>query len=325
MSSGVGRREILALLASLAIARSDRVRAQQAGRVYRVAFLAPFPRNHPFWSIWFDELRRYGFVEGQNLAVDPRGFGVPVANYDAVAATLVANNPDVIVPLGPEADRAVQAATHNVPIVAGIDDPVASKLAESLSHPGGNLTGVALFATQLDSKRLEVLHEAVPGAKRIGILADPGQTASWPQLHQAGDRLGVELAFFNARSGAEIAAAIDAMAAAHMEAVNILASPVLGGAVPLEVENLRRVKLPAMYQWPDSVTSGGLIGYGPRNDDISRLAVQQLVRVLKGEKPSDIPIVQPTNFELAINLKTAHALGLAIPGTLLARADRVIE
>jgi putative tryptophan/tyrosine transport system substrate-binding protein len=319
------RRDLIAMLGGAVMAWPHLAPAQEAGRTYRISFLVPFPRSSPFLAPYFDELSRNGFVEGRNLFVDPRGFGVPVANFDTVAAALAKSGLDAIVPLGPQADRAVQQATKTIPIVAGMDDPIASKLVASLAHPGGNMTGVGLFASQLDSKRLEVLHETIPEARRIGILADPAQTSSWPQLRQAAGSLGVELTFFYARSGAEIVAAVDAMAGAQMGAANILASPVLGGAAPLTVENMRRVRLPAMFQWPETVRDGGLVAYGPSNDAVDRLNTQQLIRVLKGEKPADIPVEQPTRFELAINLKTAKALGLAIAPTLLARADEVIE
>jgi putative ABC transport system substrate-binding protein len=321
----IGRRDFIAMLGGVGLAWPHIADAQEAGRTYRIALLCPFPRASPILAPYFNELSRNGFIEGRNLSVDPRGFGVAVANYGGVAQALVQNDLDAIVPFGPQADRAVQQATRTIPIVAGMDDPIASKFVTSLAHPGGNMTGVGIFASQLDSKRLELLHEIVPRARRIGILADPAETSSWPQLRQAAGTLGVELTFFNARDGKEIVAAIDAMASAHMEAANILASPVLGGAAALTVENMQRVRLAAMYQWPETARDGGLVAYGPRIDAIDRLLTEQLIRVLKGEKAADIPVIQPTRFELALNLKTAKSLGLTISPTLLVRADEVIE
>jgi len=319
------RRELIAMLGGVIVSWPHRARAQEAARTYRISFLSPFPRSSPLLVAHFDELSRNGFIEGRNLFIDPRGFSVPVADFDSVAAAIVKGDLDAIVPIGAQAARAVQRATRTIPIIAGMEDPIASKFVTSLSHPGGNMTGVGLFASQLDSKRLEVLHETVPEVRRIGILADPAQTSSWPELRQAAGSLGVELTFFYARNGTEIVVAIEDMVGAHMAAVNVLASPVLAGAASLAIENMRRVGLPAMYQWPESVHDGGLVAYGPSIDAVNRLGAQQVIRVLRGEKPADIPIMRPTRFELAVNLKTAKSLGLAVPSTLLARADEVIE
>jgi putative ABC transport system substrate-binding protein len=319
------RRAFITLLGGAAVAWSSPAPAQQAGRTYRISFLAPFPESHPFFGVFLSELSRNGFATGRNLIVDPRGFGVPVANYDTVAAALVKDKIDAILPFGPQATRAAQEATRTIPIVAGMDDPIASNFVRSLSHPGGNLTGVGIFASQLDSKRLEILHSTVPEVRRIGILADPAQTSSWPQLRLTASGLGVELVFFYARSTDELVAATYAMAAAQVGAANILASPVLGGAGRLSVEQMQHLRLPAAYQWPETVHDGGLVAYGPRQEEITRQVVRQLVRVLEGEKPGDLPVEQPTVLALSVNLKTAKALGITVPQSVLVAADEVIE
>jgi putative ABC transport system substrate-binding protein len=314
---GVGE---VSVLAAFPVAR-----AQEAGRRYRIAILTNTPREDRGWPIFLDELGHGGFVEGGNLDVDYRGFGVAPPSLEAVAIELTRARPDVIVATGPEAARAAQQATRSIAIVAIADDLVASGLVASMPHPDGNTTGVAIFAFQLDVKRLELLHEALPEARRIGILADREQVPTLSALNAAARDFGIEISPFTARSQEEIIHAIDAMRATAVDAVNVLASPILWGLLSLILDRLRLSRLPAIWQWPEGAKEGGLIAYGPRLDAVLRPCARQVAKLLRGAKVADVPVEQPTKFELVINAKTARTLGITFPPTLLARADQVIE
>jgi putative tryptophan/tyrosine transport system substrate-binding protein len=315
---GVGE---VSVLAALPVAR-----AQEAGRRYRIAILTNTPREVGLPSAFRAELGHGGFVEGGNLDVDYRGFGVAPSSLEAVAIELTRARPDVIFATGPEAARATQRATTSIAIVALANDLVASGLVASMPHPEGNTTGVAIFAFQLDVKRLELLHEALPEARRIGILADREQVPIISALNAAARDFGIEISHFTARSQEEIIHAIDGMRATAVDAVNVLASPILYPFfVPLIIDRLRLSRLPGMLQWPEGAEAGGLIAYGPRLDEAFRQCARQVAKLLRGAKVADVPVEQPTRFELVINAKTARTLGITIPPTLLARADQVIE
>ena len=315
---GVGE---VSVLAALPVAR-----AQEAGRRYRIAILTNTPREVGLPPAFRAELGHGGFVEGGNLDVVYRGFGVAPSSLEAVAIELTRARPDVIFATGPEAARATQRATTSIAIVALANDLVASGLVASMPHPEGNTTGVAIFAFQLDVKRLELLHEALPEARRIGILADREQVPIISALNAAARDFGIEISHFIARSQEEIIHAIDAMKATAVDAVNVLASPILYPFfVPLIIDRLRLSRLPGMLQWPEGAEAGGLIAYGPRLDEAFRQCARQVAKLLRGAKVADVPVEQPTRFELVINAKTARTLGITIPPTLLARADQVIE
>jgi putative tryptophan/tyrosine transport system substrate-binding protein len=301
-------------------------RAQAVGRRYRVAVLVVTPRvGSPPLQAFLDELGRGGFAEGRNLEVDGHGFGVAPASFDAAAIELVRSRPDVILAVGPEAAHAVQRATRSIAIVAMADDLVASGLVTSMPHPEGYCTGVAFFAFQLNVKRLEILYEALPETRRMGILADRDPIPSLLALDGAARDLGIEIVPLAARSKEEIVQAIDAMKARSVDAVNVLASPILWAFRSLILERLRVSRLPAIWQWPEGAEQGGLIGYGPRDDAVFRQCALQVAKLLRGAMVADVPVEQPTKFELVINAKTARALGITIPPLILARADQVIE
>ncbi|HTG02495.1 MAG TPA: ABC transporter substrate-binding protein [Bradyrhizobium sp.] len=312
---GVGE---VSILAALPVAR-----AQEAGRRYRIAILTNTPREVGLPPAFRAELGHGGFVEGGNLDVDYRGFGVAPSSLEAVAIELTRARPDVIFATGPEAARATQRATTSIAIVALANDLVTSGLVASMPHPEGNTTGVAIFAFQLDVKRLELLHEALPEARRIGILAE--QVPIIGALNAAARDFGIEISHFTARSQEEIIHAIDAMRATAVDAVNVLASPILSPFVSLIIDRLRLSRLPGMLQWPEGAEAGGLIAYGPRLDEAFRQCARQVAKLLRGAKVADVPVEQPTRFELVINARTARTLGITIPPTLLARADQVIE
>jgi putative ABC transport system substrate-binding protein len=244
------------------------------------------------------------------------------------AADFAKGQVDVILALGEYAIRPAQRATATIPILASADDMVGSGFVNSLARPGGNTTGISILATELDGKRQEILTEAVPGLRRIAVLADSKITAL-PQLkalQEAARERGVDLSIHQITRPEEIAAAIDAAKASDVAALNVLASPVLARSRPIIMQRVAALRLPTIYQWPEAAEEGGFVAYGPRLVETFReLMTPQLVKLLRGAKAADLPIEQPTKFELVINLKTAKALGLTIPEPFLIRADKVIE
>jgi putative ABC transport system substrate-binding protein len=322
------RREFITLVGGAAAAWPLAAHAQDPGRIYRLGNLHVFPRQAPWYDVLFDELRRLGFIAGQNLSVDEHGYGLRADQLAEHASELVKTQVDVILAGGDAAIRAAQQATTTIPILAFADDLVGSGLASSLAKPGGNTTGVSLLASDLDGKRQDILMEAVPGLRRMAALADKNITAP-QQLRELLDSArtrGIELSIHQATKPDEIAPAIDAAKTSEAEALNVLASPLLFANRQAIIERTAALRLPAMYQWPDEAEQGGFIGYGPRLIQLYRdITSRQLVALLRGTKPADLPIEQPTRFELVINLKTAKAIGLSIPESFLVRADKVIE
>jgi putative ABC transport system substrate-binding protein len=276
---------------------------------------------------FFDELRRRGFIEGQNLTVEYRAFGLNVDLISKYAAELVRAQPDVLDVGGGDAIRAVQHATNAIPILGLTDDMVGEGLVDSLARPHGNTTGVTIFATELDGKRQEILIEAVPGLRRMAALADANKTTGvkLEVLQEAARARNIELSIYRVAKGEEIAAAIGVAKTSGAAALNVLASPMLDANHQLVIDRVAALRLPAMYQWPELAEEGGFAAYGPRFIELRDLNARQVAQLLRGTKVADIPVEQPTKFELVINLKTANALGVTVPATLVARADKVIE
>jgi putative tryptophan/tyrosine transport system substrate-binding protein len=317
-------------LGSIALLSPPAALAQEAGRIYRLGLFQPaFPDAAAYLkgSPFFDELSHHGFAVDKNLAVDWRGVGIPLDRMAALARDFVKEGVDVIYAGGDPAIRAAQDATRTIPIVAASGDLLAAKFVASFARPGGNLTGVSILARELDGKRQELLIEMIPGIRRIAILIDPAitQPEKVEALVQAARLRGIEATVHRAVSREEAAAAIAAAKAEGAEAINVLSSARLDDIHTLLIERAALVRLPAIYQWPEYGGEGALIAYGPRMHSIGRLAAQQVIKVLRGAWPGEIPVEQPTTFEMVINLKTAKALGLKIPPALVARADEVIE
>jgi putative ABC transport system substrate-binding protein len=302
--------------------------AQETGRTYRLGGLFAGPRDAPQHVALFDELRRNGFMLGQNLHVDPRGYGLQPDRFTDVAVELVNAKVDLIICGGDPAIRAAQRASATIPIVAITEDMVGSGLVRSLGNPGRNTTGISILATQLDGKRQEILTAMVPGVRRMAALADANTTRprELQAMREAARARGVDLSIHRVVKLEEILPAIDAARDAGATALNVLATPLLFNHRRLIFERAVALRLPAMYQWPEMAEEGGLAAYGPRITDIFRdLFARHVVKVLRGARPAELPVEQPTKFDLVINLKTAKALGLTIPPSLLARADQVIE
>ena len=319
------RREFITLLGGAAAGWPLAARAQQPAMpvvgVLRInpkdveAFAEPFRRY----------MKELGWEEGRNVVFQFLWASGRNEQLPVLARELVARKVDLIITFGNPAVQAVQRVTTIIPIVGMTDDMVGAGLAASMARPGGNTTGVSILATELDVKRHELLHEFAPQARRIAVLADPTMFKSRPQLENASRVFGVDLSIFTAQNRDEIGRALDAMAGAHIEAVNILASPVLNAARAFIIDRLRQMRLPSIFEWPESAEDGGLLGYGPRLLLMYRQVAGLVDKVLRGAAPRDLPIEQPTKFELVINLKTAQAIGLTIPPALQLRADKVIE
>jgi putative ABC transport system substrate-binding protein len=321
------RREFIAFF-SASVTWPFAALAQQAGRTYRVGALSATPRNSPAPAAMIDELRRLGFVEGQNLTIDWRQYSLHVDLISQFAADIIKAKVDVIYAIGDAAIRAAQRATTTIPILGSTDDMVESGLVKSLARPEGNTTGTSILSAELDGKRQEILIEAVPGLRRVAAIADSNRTGGWrlQALQDSARARGVELSIHQIAKPEEIPAAIDAAKASGAAALNVLASPILYGSRQSIMQHVASLRLPAIYQFPEEAEEGGFVGYGARVVQVFReLMARQLVQLLRGVKPADIPVEQPTKFELVINLKTANALGVTVPATLVARADKVIE
>jgi putative ABC transport system substrate-binding protein len=321
------RREFIALLGSATAAWPLAARAQE-GRIYRLGDLTLSARNSPWMVALLDAVKADGFIDGQNLVVDDQGFELHVQQLAEHASAIVKAKVDVIISAGDPPVRAAQQATKEIPILGIAEDMVGSRFVASLAKPGGNTTGVSLLSSELDGKRQQILMEAVPGAHRYAALADVNSSS--PQRLQTLEEItrarGAELSIYRVAKAEEMADAIDAAKKSGAAGLNVLASALLFNNHQIILARVEALALPAIYQWPALAEEGGLIGYGSRLEQIFRdIFSRQLVKLLRGAKPADIPVEQPTKFGLAINLKTAKALGLTIPPTLLSTADEVIE
>jgi ABC-type uncharacterized transport system substrate-binding protein len=319
------RREFIALTGA-SITWPFAALAQEPGRTYRVGVLVTV-RIQQVWTAMLDPARRHGFIEGQNLAVDTHEYALHVDLLLKWADEFVKSGADVIAASGDLAIRAAQNATKTIPILGIADVMVGVGLVNSMARPSGNTTGVSILATELDGKRQELLIEAVPGLRRIAALADPNRPAvQLMALQEAARANNIELSIHRVASAEEIMAAINMAHASGASALNVLASPLLYANRMLIMDRAAALRLPAIYQWPEIGDEGGFAAYGSSLIEVYREPYgRQLVQLLRGSKPTDMPIEQPTKFELVINLKTAKAMGVTVPEALLARADKVIE
>jgi putative ABC transport system substrate-binding protein len=321
------RRELLGLLGAATLL-PHAARAQEAGRTYRLGILQFSSRGEPWHVAFFAALGQQGFIEGQNLIGDPDGYSLRVDQLAAHAAKLVDAKVDVINCGGDPPIRAAQQATKEIPILGVAEDMVGSRFVASLAKPGGNTTGVSLLSSELDGKRQQILMETVPGAHRYAALADVNSSS--PQRLQTLEEItrarGAELSIYRVAKSEEIAGAVDAAKNSGAGALNVLASTLLYNNRQIILPRTAALALPVIYQWPMVAAEGALLGYGPRLERIlGDIVSRQLVKLLRGVVPADIPVEQPTKFELAVNLKTAKMLGLTVPASLLATADEVIE
>jgi len=304
--------------------------AQQLTKIPRVGILSDESRTlatsfEPFAQGLWD----LGWVEGQNVTFERRYAEQKYEILPSLAADLVRVRPDVIVAIGTGAARAAKSATQTIPIVfARIGDPIGYGLVSSLSRPGGNLTGVSLLTRELESKLVEMLITAVPDAKRVGVLWDPSFPAAGPlfrEIEGAARSLNLELVPTEVQGPDDFEPAFRAMVEGRANVLIVAAGIIFMEYRQRLLDLTGKARLPSMFLRKEFVVAGGLMSYGPNYHDMYRRAATYVDKILKGAKPADLPVEQPTNFELVINLRTAKALGLTIPYTLLGRADAVIE
>jgi ABC-type uncharacterized transport system substrate-binding protein len=327
--SGMGRREFVALLGGAA-AWPLAARAQQAAKVLRIGYLGGTTPSVQGQSVaaFVQRLRELGWIEGRNIAIEYRWLGGRTERADEIAAEFVRLNVDVILAGGTEAAIAVKQATSTIPIVfptAG--DPVGSKLVASLARPGGNVTGLSNLGTDLAAKRLEILREALPDLRRLATMVNTDSSASsfeTDQIRAAAGALGLEIIPLPIRRAEEIATALEGLKGRAQALYTTGDSLVNAQRLRINTFALA-ARLPTMFSRREYLEVGGLMSYGANFLDLIRRSADYVDKILRGASPADLPVEQPTKFDLVINLMTARALGLTVPPTLLARADEVIE
>jgi len=302
--------------------------AQRAPTVSRVGVLYPggsAPLSHRM-EAFRQGLREFGFVEGTNISIEIHHADGSSDRLASMAAELVRREVRVIATSGDFATRVVQQTTTTIPIVAFTDDLVGAGLVASYARPGGNTTGISILAPELNAKRLQLLKEMSPGIARVAVLWDPATGAAQLKAMEGVSRsLGVQLLILEVRGPNDLDGAFTTARNERAGAVNVLASPLLASFSHKIIDLAANNRLPAIYQWRENAEAGGLMSYGPILLDTWRQTGLLVGKVLRGAKPSDLPIEEPTNFELVINLKTATALGLRVSPSLLSRAERVIQ
>jgi putative tryptophan/tyrosine transport system substrate-binding protein len=320
------RRDLISLFGGATLAWPLGARAQEPSRVYRLAIVTSAGRDEPATLAFLDELRAQGFVEGKNLEFVSGGFRF--SNEQAAAMVPAIISADAIVIAGDFIAEKFQKATKSTPLVVMTEDMVAAGFAASLSKPGGNITGISLMSPDLDGKRQDILIEAVPAARRIAVLAD-SNVATLGHLRaletSARSAHGKELLVVRAANANEVVPAMNDASRQGAAALNVLSSPMLHLNRRVIIERAAELRLPAIHQWPETADEGGLLGYGPSFIEVFRQRARMAARVLRGAKPADLPIEQPSTFNLSINLKTAKAMSYTIPAALVLRADKLVE
>jgi len=326
------RRAFICILAGGVLAAPRVAEAQQAGKVYRIGLLdysAPDPARQAWWNAFHQQMHQLGYVEGQNVSFEPRWAQGDTDRLSKLATELVGLKVDVIVTGGTNAAVAVKRATSTIPIVTATgSDPVGVGLVASLRQPGGNVTGMSTMVGELAAKRLEFLRIVAPRASRVAILWDetgPASRLGAQQTETAAKTAGFTILSVPVRSPTEIEAAFAAVVRGRAGALSIIPSPMFFAHLERLAELAVKHRLPTVVGSREYVDAGCLVGYGPDFPDLFRRAATFVDKILKGAKPGDLPIEQPTKFELVINLKTAKALGLTIPQSLLLRTDQVIQ
>jgi putative tryptophan/tyrosine transport system substrate-binding protein len=328
------RRTFLAGTGAVLLAAPLAAEAQQARKVPRVGYLSvfsssnPYPPSEAFWQ----GLHDLGWVEGQNIAIEWRFAEGKAQRLPDLAAELVRLRVDLIFAETTPAARAAKHATTTIPIVfSPIADPIGSGLVANLARPGGNITGITFMAAELGGKRLELLKQAVPGMTRVGVLSHPGDPSEatvksvLEQTEAAARALRVQLLRLEAQGPNDFDRAFAAMSRERVGGLILIPSAMFVDERRRIVNVVIKDRLPAMFYFREFAEAGGLMSYGPNFRELWRRAATYVDKILKGAKPADLPVEQPTKFELVINLKTAKALGLTIPPSLLQRADEVIQ
>jgi putative tryptophan/tyrosine transport system substrate-binding protein len=305
--------------------------AQQPKKIPRIGFLAT--PSHSFISDRYDAflqgLRELGYLEGKDIAIERRSADGKIERLPDLAAELVRLNVDIIVTGGPGSTRSAKEATAMIPIVMAQDfDPVGTGFVISLAQPGGNITGLSTLSPEISGKQLELLKEIVPRLSRVAILGNstiPGNAQSLREVELAAEAFGMQRQYLDVLAANEIQTAFQAARKGRAEAVLVLGSSVFLLERSQVVELVGKNRVPAIYSQREFLEAGGLMTYGPNFADLWRQAATYVDKILKGAKPADLPVERPKKFELLINLKTAKQIGVTIPPSLLARADKVIK
>ena len=325
------RRKFITLLGGAAVAWPLGAHAQQSKEIPRLCFLTFDPgtlqSRSPRFDVFFDSLRDLGYVDGKTIAIDYLSADGKDGRFPALVSECLRLKADIIAVSTTPA--AAKRATRTVPIVMiALGDPLGTGLVESIARPGGNVTGMSMMVPELAVKRLELLKEAVPKVSRVLVLSylsDPIAPLQVAALDRVAPSLGVTLFVRDIRSGADLAPAFDAGVSEHVDGLMMTAESVLFVHSAQIIDFAARLRLPAVYQYPTQVKSGGLMAYDANISDLHKSAALYVDKILKGAKPSDLPIQQPTKLTLVINLKAAKALGLELPQSVVTRADEVID
>jgi putative tryptophan/tyrosine transport system substrate-binding protein len=330
----ISRRAFLGTVAGALLAAPLAAEAQQSGKVPRVGYLSvfsssnPYPPSEAFWQ----GLHDLGWIEGQNIAIERRFAEGKAQRLPDLAVELVRLRVDLIFAETTPAARAVKQATTTIPIVfSPIADPIGSGLVANLARPGGNITGITFMAPELGGKRLELLKQAVPGMTRVGVLSHPGDPSEatvksvLEQTEAAARSLRVQILRLEVQGPNDFDRAFAAMSRERVGGLILIPSAMFVDERRRVVNLMVKDRLPAMFYFREFAEAGGLMSYGPNFRELFRRAATYVDKILKGAKPADLPVEQPTKFELIINLKTAKTLGLTIPDSLLGRVDEVIQ
>ena len=303
----------------------------ETSKSYRIGYLGSgsAATSAHYAASFRDALSKLGYVEGRNIVTTYRWAEGRFERLPALINELIREKPDVIIGFGgAQVTSALKSATSTLPVVFLTDDPVAEGVVDSLARPGGNLTGVSVMQDEAEVKRVQLVKDALPKASQVAVLRNPDRPRSVEQLQTiegAGTAAGLEVTTWDAASTDELDRILSAAPVAPLDALLVLTDPMLFTQRARIVEFAARNHLPGFYFWREFVEAGGLMSYGPNLGEMHRRMASYVVKILTGAKPADLPVEQPTTFELVINLKTAKALGLTVPPSLLARADEVIE
>jgi putative ABC transport system substrate-binding protein len=321
----------LSVFAFALVVAGDVAQAQQPAKIPRIGFLissspsAMAPRMEAFRQ----GLRELGYIEGKNIVIEQRHADGKPDPLPALAADLVRLNVDIIVTSGPTATRPAKTATSTIPIVMTFDDdPVGSGFVASLARPGGNITGLSTLAPEIGGKRLELLKETAPKLSRVAVIGTSsrqGTAQVLKEMESAAGLIGVKVQYLNVQNPGDLESVFQAAGQGQAEAVLLMQSPIFNSHRRKIADLASQKRLPAIYPASQYVEDGGLMSYGVNISDLDRRAATYVDKILKGAKPADLPVEQPTKFELIINLKAAKQIGLTIPPSVLARADRVIR
>jgi putative tryptophan/tyrosine transport system substrate-binding protein len=326
---GIGRRYFLALLAGSATLSTLLSPSRAQNRIWRIGMLETVSAAQKPQDIaaFRQGLQALGYIEGQNLKIDYLSADGHPERFPELAKELVSQNMDVITTRGTPAAFAAKNATTTIPIVmTAIGDPLL--VVASLGRPGGNITGLSAFVTDLMAKRVEIIRDLIPGISRVGALlnmSNGSQPAQWADIRQSARGYGMQAQLFDVRTKDALSAVFDTASQQHVGAVIIEIDAVTQANTDLIIQLASKHRLPAIYPSREFVDAGGLMTYGVNYPDLYSRAAVFVDKILKGAKPADLPVEQPTKFEFVINLKTAKALGLTVPPTLLVAADEVIE